>query len=63
VPPAPTTAELGAWVRDARARTLALVADLSDDELMGPRLPIVDPLRREIGHVADVWAGFRTCAI
>jgi iron(II)-dependent oxidoreductase len=37
---------------DARARTLALVADLSDDRLMGPRLSLVNPMRWEIGHVA-----------
>ena len=38
-------------VVDARGRTLDLVADLSDAELMGPRLRIVNPLRWEIGHV------------
>lgn len=45
-------AELAAWVRDARQRTLELVAHLSDQQLMGPRLPIVNPLLWEIGHVA-----------
>ncbi len=45
-------AELAAWVRDARLRTLELVIDLSDEQLMGPRLPIVNPLLWEIGHVA-----------
>ncbi|MGH9793786.1 MAG: selenoneine synthase SenA [Candidatus Acidiferrales bacterium] len=44
--------ELATWVRDARRRTLELVADLSDEQLMGPRLPIVNPLLWEIGHVA-----------
>lgn len=44
--------ELAAWVREARLRTLELVADLSDEQLMGPRLPIVNPLLWEIGHVA-----------
>src|SRR5579864_4890097 len=43
---------LAAWVEDARARTLALVADLDDAQLMGPRLAIVNPLRWEIGHLA-----------
>jgi len=43
---------LAEWVRDTRARTLALVADLSDDQLLGPRLPIVNPLLWEIGHLA-----------
>ncbi|MGH9860473.1 MAG: DinB family protein, partial [Candidatus Acidiferrales bacterium] len=45
-------AELAAWVREARQRTLDLVAHLSDQQLMGPRLPIVNPLLWEIGHVA-----------
>jgi len=42
---------LASWVSDARLRTLELVADLSDDQLMGPRLRIVNPLLWEIGHV------------
>lgn len=55
----PTNADLAAWVRDARARTLDLVADLADEQLMGPRLAIVNPLLWEIGHVAwfqEKWA-------
>lgn len=44
--------DLAAWVSDARARTLELVADLTDEQMMGPRLAIVNPLRWEIGHVA-----------
>ena len=46
------TSEVAAWVRDARRGTLALVADLTDEQLMGPRLPIVNPLLWEIGHLA-----------
>jgi hypothetical protein len=34
--PAPTPDTLAAWVRDARRRTLALVADLTDQQLLGP---------------------------
>ena len=45
-------AALAEWVRDARARSLELVSDLSDEELLGPRLAIVNPLLWEIGHVA-----------
>jgi iron(II)-dependent oxidoreductase len=44
---------------DARKRTLALVADLDDHLLIGPRLSIVNPLLWEIGHVAwfqEKWA-------
>lgn len=44
--------QLSAWVQDARRRTLDLVADLDDGQLMGPRLSIVNPLLWEIGHVA-----------
>jgi iron(II)-dependent oxidoreductase len=51
--------KLADWVRDARERTLSLVADLSDEQLIGPRLGIVNPLLWEIGHVAwfqETWA-------
>lgn len=43
---------LAEWLRDARHRTLDLIADLRDDQLFGPRLPIVNPLLWEIGHLA-----------
>jgi iron(II)-dependent oxidoreductase len=39
-------------VHDARERTCELVADLSDSQLIGPRLATVNPLLWEIGHVA-----------
>lgn len=39
-------------LREARSRTLALVDDLEDEQMIGPRLDIVNPLRWEIGHVA-----------
>jgi iron(II)-dependent oxidoreductase len=39
-------------MRESRGRTLELLDGLSDDQLMGPRLPIVNPLLWEIGHVA-----------
>ena len=51
--------QLAQWVRDARERSLALVADLSPEQLEGPRLAIVNPLHWEIGHVAwfqGLWA-------
>jgi ergothioneine biosynthesis protein EgtB len=50
--------DLRAWVADARARTLALVAGLDDAQLLGPRLGIVNPLLWEMAHVAwfqDLW--------
>ena len=37
---------------ETRRRTLELVADLNDEQLMGPRLQIVNPLLWEIGHLA-----------
>ena len=43
--------ELAAWVRDARRKTMEVVSDLSDEQLMGPQLRIVNPLLWEIGHV------------
>src|SRR5262249_9162276 len=39
-------------LQEGRARTLDLVADLSDEQMLGPRLDIVNPLRWEIAHVA-----------
>ena len=44
--------ELAEWVRDSRQRTLDLIADLNDEQLMGPYLPIINPMLWEIGHVA-----------
>jgi iron(II)-dependent oxidoreductase len=48
----PSARDLSDWVVDARRKTLALVADLTDEQLMGPRLSLVNPLLWEIGHVA-----------
>ena len=39
-------------LRDARVRTLELIEGLSDQQLMGPKLDLVNPLLWEIGHVA-----------
>jgi iron(II)-dependent oxidoreductase len=47
-----TAAQLAEWVRDARERTFELISDLTDEQLWGPSLAIVNPLRWEIGHVA-----------
>src|SRR5437763_13428090 len=38
-------------LRDARAHTLGLVSDLSEAQLLGPRLDIVNPPLWEIGHL------------
>jgi iron(II)-dependent oxidoreductase len=42
-------------VIDARRRTLELLGDLDDDQVLGPQLAIVNPLLWEMGHVA--WFG------
>lgn len=47
----PDPEELAGWVQDARQRTLDLVADLSDEQMIGPLLPTVNPLLWEIGHL------------
>ncbi len=51
--------EILAALVESRRRTLALVSDLDDDQLMGKQLKIVNPLLWEIGHVAwfqERWA-------
>ena len=47
-----SAAALADWVLDARQKTFALIADLSDEQLLGPFLPTLNPLLWEIGHVA-----------
>lgn len=44
--------EIVSLLKDARARTLALVSDLTDDQLSVPMLDIVNPYIWELGHVA-----------
>ena len=39
-------------LQEARKRTLELFHDLSDEQMMGPRLRIVNPMRWEVGHVS-----------
>ncbi len=47
-----TSSHLIEDLQEARQRTLQLVQDLDDEQMIGPRLAIVNPLRWEIGHVA-----------
>lgn len=47
-----TMSGLIAYLDDARQRTLRLAGNLSGEQLMGPRLPIVNPLLWELGHLA-----------
>ncbi len=41
-----------ATMREFRARTLSLIADLDDAQMIGPRIATVNPPLWEIGHVA-----------
>jgi iron(II)-dependent oxidoreductase len=54
-PNRPTTGasanELANELREIRARTRDLTQDLSSQQLMGPMLPVVNPVLWEIGHV------------
>jgi len=45
-------ATLADWVTDAGRRTLDLIADLADEQLVGPRLATINPPLWEIGHLA-----------
>ncbi len=54
----PSTDNLADHLLDARRRSLELVEGLTSEQLMGPRLAIVNPLRWELGHVAyfhELW--------
>ena len=46
------TEYLKSILTDAHNRTMELVTGLDEEQVMGPKLPIVNPLRWEIGHVA-----------
>jgi iron(II)-dependent oxidoreductase len=48
----PSAATLVALLDEARGRLLALVADLREEQLRVPLLPILNPFLWEIGHVA-----------
>ena len=50
--PSKNVAEVTATMREFRARTLALVRDLDDRQMIGPRIAIVNPPLWEIDHVA-----------
>jgi gamma-glutamyl hercynylcysteine S-oxide synthase len=43
---------LVSWARDARRRTLELIDDLTDPQMLGPHLATVNPPLWEIGHLA-----------
>ncbi|HJO87113.1 MAG TPA: DinB family protein, partial [Rhodospirillales bacterium] len=45
-------------LEDANSRTLELVDGLDSDQIIGPQLPIVNPLLWEIGHVGWFYEQF-----
>ena len=45
-------------LENARLRTYELVADLDEDQLLGPKYGTINPLRWEIGHVAYFYEYF-----
>src|SRR5215510_871355 len=47
-----SASDLISIMREFRARTLDLVDDLDDEQMIGPRLAIVNPPLWEIGHIA-----------
>jgi iron(II)-dependent oxidoreductase len=53
-----SSAQLVDMMQDARARTHEMLAGLDAEQLMGPRSPIVNPLRWEVGHVAYFYEWF-----
>ncbi len=44
--------QLAEMLVDTRKRTLELISDLSDEQMLGPQLRIVNPPLWEIGHLA-----------
>jgi len=59
-PPSPSAVVRA--LEDARRRTLALVAPLSDDQLQRPHSPIMSPLVWDLAHIAayeDLWLAHR----
>jgi gamma-glutamyl hercynylcysteine S-oxide synthase len=64
--PLPVAAEMLAALDSARARTLALVSHLSDEDLGRAPSPIVSPLVWDLAHIAayeDLWLGHRLCGL
>lgn len=61
-----TSEVLISWVCDAREKTLMLHADLSDEQMLGPELGIVNPPLWEIGHVSwfmEKWVLRHVCGL
>ena len=50
-----STAYILAILNSARQRTLELLEGLSNQQLVGPKLPIVNPMVWQIGNVAWIY--------
>jgi gamma-glutamyl hercynylcysteine S-oxide synthase len=60
--PVPSPAQAVAALQRARRQTLALVAELSDEQLTRVHSPIMSPLVWDLGHIAayeDLWLAHR----
>lgn len=53
-----STKDLAAQMQNARQRTLELIDGLTNEQLIGPKLPTVNPMLWEIGHVAWFYEYF-----
>jgi iron(II)-dependent oxidoreductase len=53
-----STAHLIKNMKDARNRTLELIQDLDEEQIIGPKLPYLNPIRWEIGHIAYFYEYF-----
>ena len=53
-----STTHLTTILQDTRSRTLELIAGLNEEQLMGPQIATVNPMRWEIGHVAYFYEYF-----
>ena len=63
MPPALLSQDVRALFEEARARTLALVESVSDDDLNRVHNPLMSPLVWDLGHIAafeDLWLAQRT---
>ena len=45
-------------LQDARNRTLELIQDFDEKQIIGPKLPYLNPIRWEIGHIAYFYEYF-----
>ena len=53
-----STVDLIANLQDSRNRTLELFHDLDDQQIMGPKIRTVNPLKWEIAHTAHFYEFF-----